>query len=218
MVVVECLVARGEDPLRDLGAAVDVVGAVDQDLRLDDGYKAVLLADNGVASEAACVGVNGELGGLVGTDIENAAPFGEAGAGIVVLGTALAEIVVALSGGLAVGAGELDGAFIDFDAGENAGVGEYVNEGLAVGRFLVQGFFEEDDAAEVLEGAGGAEEKLAESAAVFLDVLYVDAGKAFADGAGRLVGGEDAFAGCADVGGVLYQFICNKLSIIVKTG
>lgn len=211
MVVVECLVARGKDPLCDLGAAVDIVRAVHEDLRLDDGDEAVLLADDGIASEAVRVGVDGELGWLVGSDCKNGSPFREAGAGFVVFGAALAEIVMTLSGGLAVGAGELNGSFINLDAGENAAFGKNFNEGFAFSGFLVEGFFEEDDAAKILEGSWGTEEELAQAAAVFLYVLNVDAGKTFSDGASRLVGGEDAFARCSDVGGVLDQFICTKI-------
>ena len=43
----------GEDVLGNLGASLDGVGAVHQDLGLDDGHKAVVLADRPVAGTAA---------------------------------------------------------------------------------------------------------------------------------------------------------------------
>ena len=42
----------GKDVLRNLGASLDGVGAVHQDLGLDDGHKAVVLADRPVPGTA----------------------------------------------------------------------------------------------------------------------------------------------------------------------
>merc|ERR1711869_135856 len=71
----------------DLEGGVDVVLAVEQDLGLDDGDKAVLLADGGVAGEAVGAVEEGLVGGARG-DVHHGAPLGEAGALLVVLGAA----------------------------------------------------------------------------------------------------------------------------------
>jgi hypothetical protein len=110
-VVAERLVHGGEDALGDGGAGLDVVGAINEDLGLDDGDQPVLLADYRVPCEPLGVQPDGELGGLAaGADLEHGAPLGEARAGLVVLGAARAQGVVSLGGGLAVGAGDLDDA------------------------------------------------------------------------------------------------------------
>jgi hypothetical protein len=80
------------------------VSSIHQNLRLNDGDDTVLLADSGIASEATGVLLDGELRGLIGADLENSTPLGEAATDLVVLGASLVEIVVTLSGGLAVGA------------------------------------------------------------------------------------------------------------------
>jgi hypothetical protein len=70
LVVVERLVDGGEDALGGGGAGVDVVPAVGEDLGLDDGDEAVLLADQRVPGEALGVQLDRELGRLAGgTDL-----------------------------------------------------------------------------------------------------------------------------------------------------
>lgn len=66
--------------------------------------------------------------------------------------------------GLTVGAGELDSALVDLDSGEDATVLEDLLEGLPSGGLLVEGLLQQDDAAEVLEYARGAEEELPDGA------------------------------------------------------
>lgn len=209
--LIESLVDGRQHGLGGGGAPVDVMGAVGEDLRLDNGDEAVLLADDGIAGQALGVELDAQLRRLGGADLEDGAPLGEAGAGLVVLLAAGGEGVEALGGGLAGGAGDVDGALVDLDAGEDAVVVEDVDEGLAVGGLLVEGLLEEDDAGEEREGGGGGEEELAEGLTVRLDVLDVDAGQTLSDGAGALVGGEYALPRRRYVLGVLYQFICVNL-------
>jgi hypothetical protein len=217
MVLVEGLVARSEDHLRDVGAAVDVVRAINKDLGLDDRHQPVLLADDGVASEALRIQINGELRRLVGADLEDGAPLGEAGTSLVVLGASLAKVIMALGGGLLLGAGNLDCALVHLDAREDTTLLEDIDEGLAILGLLVQGLLEEDHAAEVLEGARGAEEELAEGAAVLLNVLDVDAGEALANGASGLIRSKDTLARSANVGSVLDELVCKMANTILLT-
>ncbi|KAL6987635.1 hypothetical protein U1Q18_013382 [Sarracenia purpurea var. burkii] len=63
--------------------------------------------------------------------------------------------VQALSGGLAVGFGEIDGAFVDFDARDDVVVAEDLDEKDVGGGFLIEGFLEEDKPGE--EGECGGE-------------------------------------------------------------
>jgi hypothetical protein len=219
-VVAERLVEGGEDALRGGGAGPDVVAAVGEYLGLHDGHQPVLLADERVPREALDVLPDGELGGLPlprGADLEHGAPLGKARAGLVVLGAACAQGVEALRGGLAVGARDLHGALVDLDPRDHSARDEHVHERLPVGGLLVQRLLEEDDPGEVVEHAGRREEQLAERLPVRLHVLEVDAGQALADGARRLVGGQDALARRCEALGGLDQLICARARIMYCT-
>ncbi|KAL6992510.1 hypothetical protein U1Q18_010620, partial [Sarracenia purpurea var. burkii] len=63
--------------------------------------------------------------------------------------------VQTLSGGLATGSDEIDGAFVEFDARDDIVVAEEVDERDVGGGFLIEGFLEEDNPGE--EGEGGGE-------------------------------------------------------------
>lgn len=189
VLIIECLVNRRQHRLSRGSAFLDIVASVGEDLRLHDGDEPILLTNYRVTSQPLSILLDAQLRRLRGANLEHGAPLGETGASLVELGAARAEGVEALGGGLAVGAGQIDGALVDLDAWEDVVLGEDVDEGLAVGGFLVEGFLEEDDAGEEGEGGGGGEEELAESLAVGFDVLNVYAGEPFPDGAGALVGG-----------------------------
>merc|ERR1719213_793386 len=137
----------------DLEGGVDVVLAVEQDLGLDDGDEAVLLADGGVAGEAVGAVEEGLVGGARG-DVHHGAPLGEAGALLVVLGAALGEPVQALAPGLAVAVGHGHEALVDLDPGDDALLVQGVDEGGAVGAALVERLLEEDGPADVLPEPG----------------------------------------------------------------
>lgn len=112
-----------------------------------------------------------------------------------------------MRGRLTVRAHKVDGSLVDLDTREHVVFGENVYEGLAAGGLLVESLLEEYNSGEVLQSVRGSEEELAEGLAVGLDILNVDAGKALADGAGTLVGCENALAGSGDVFCSLDQFI-----------
>ena len=87
---------------RNFKVAVDVVVAIQKNLRLNDRHQTSVLADGGVAGEAVGAVSHGNLG-RTGRDGHDGAPLAEAGALLVVLGGALSEAVETLAPGLAAG-------------------------------------------------------------------------------------------------------------------
>lgn len=160
MMIIQRLVDRREHSLRDGGTLLNVVGPIGEHLRLDDGHQPVLLTDDCVAGQTLRVLLDGQLRRLGGTDLKDGTPLGESRPGLIVLAAPCAERIEALSGGLAVGSGELYGALVDLDPRDDAVFLEDLDEGLAVGGFLVESLLEEDDAGEAGEGVWGGEEEL----------------------------------------------------------
>jgi hypothetical protein len=175
MVLVESLVAGSKDHLRDISTALNVMRAIDKDLRLHNRHETILLADDGITSKTLSIEVNGKLRRLIGADLEDSTPLGEAGTSLVVLGAALAKVIMALGGGLLVCASDLNGALVDLDAGEDTSLLEDIDEGLAILGLLVQGLLKENHTTQAREGTRAAEEELTEGTTVLLDVLNVDA-------------------------------------------
>lgn len=103
--VVESLVNGSKNGLSDGGAFFNIVRSVGENLWFDNGNQPVLLANDGVTSQALRILLDGQLGRLGGADLEDSTPLGETSAGFVVLLAAGAERVEALSGGFAIGAG-----------------------------------------------------------------------------------------------------------------
>mmetsp|Transcript_5691 Transcript_5691/g.23652 ORF Transcript_5691/g.23652 Transcript_5691/m.23652 type:complete len:432 (+) Transcript_5691:393-1688(+) len=213
LVVRELLVARRDDLLGDLGGDLDRVGAVHEDLGLDDGHEAVGLADRRVARERLGVLVDREHRRRRARrvlDVEHGAPFGEARALGIVRRAALAEVVDALRHRLAVGPEQRLHALVDLDAGNDALRLHEVDHRRAARRLVEERLLEGDGARDVLAEAGRLEEELAVLAAVLLDVLDADRREPLPDRPRRLVGGEDALprgrdrrGGRAQLGGVL---------------
>lgn len=145
-----------------------------------------LLAAGGVSSQNVGVLQNGHRRGLVGADLEDAAPLGEAAAGVVVRLAALGQVVQTLGGRFAVGALEGDHAGVDLDAGNDAALLEHLGEGRAGGVLVVDGLVEEDDAADVAVQLGGrAEEQVAVGATGLLLIGHANVGEALANGRWR---------------------------------
>lgn len=92
-------------------------------------------------------------------------------------------------------------AEIDFDARDDAEVGDELGEGFAVVGELASGFVEEDDAREIIGDVWGSEEDIAVIAADLFFVGDVSGGEFLGDGAAGFVGGEDAFAWGEELGG-----------------
>lgn len=103
-------VSGGEDALSGGNGGGQIVVTIHEDLGLNNGDESVHLGDDGHAGEGLGVGLDGELGGHSLSDAEGAAPLGEAGSSLVVIGALLVEVVKTLGHGLSVGAGEGDEA------------------------------------------------------------------------------------------------------------
>ena len=112
-----------------------------------------------------------------------------------VVGDALGEAVEALGDQLARAEGQRLGAGVDLDAGQRARRLDDLGQRRAVLGLLADGLVVEDHAGDViLHGLGGAEQHLAVVAAAVGGALGLDRVEALLDGAGALVGGQDALA------------------------
>ncbi|KAL0399074.1 UNVERIFIED_CONTAM: hypothetical protein Sradi_2250700 [Sesamum radiatum] len=136
--IIEGLVNRRQNGFGEGGTFLDVMASVSQNLRLHNGHEPVLLANYGITSQPLRVLLNAQFRRLARTNLEDCAPLGETGPGLVVLLAARAEGVEALSGGLPISPGDLHGALIDLDAGNDVVFLEDLDEWLAVGCFLVE--------------------------------------------------------------------------------
>ena len=106
-----------------------------------------------------------------------------------------AQPVEAFGDRLAGAEGQRLGAVVDLDARQRAGGLDQLGQRRAVLGLLADGLVVEDDAGDVvLHRLGGAEQHLAIVAAGVLGALGLDAVEALLDGAGALVGGQDALA------------------------
>ena len=162
--LLQLLVGDGHDALLDGGGGLNVVDPVDEDLGLDDGDEAGLLADAGVAGQAVRGFVDGVVRGAVvrHVDAEGRAPLGEPGPAGVVGDALVVEAVEAAAPGLAlVAPHEGLEAGVDLDAGDDARRLEQVREGGAVGSVLVERLLEEDGAGDEVAQLGRAEQQFA---------------------------------------------------------
>mmetsp|Transcript_27017 Transcript_27017/g.61992 ORF Transcript_27017/g.61992 Transcript_27017/m.61992 type:complete len:441 (-) Transcript_27017:20-1342(-) len=194
-VLAQLLVHGGEDALLHARGGGDVVGAVDEDLRLDDRDEAALLADARVAREVLRGDLDGEVSraARLDVDLERRAPLGEARALLVVLLGALLESVEARAPGLALAAARQRlQAGVHLDSGDDAVLVEHVHERLAIRVALEESLLEQNGARDVLADARGGEEEVTPLHAVFLDVLHPVGLEALPHGARGLVAREQA--------------------------
>jgi len=137
-VVLELRVHGREHTLLDASGRGKVVVAIDEDLRLDDGDEARLLADARVASEVMRGHLDREVGraAVRHVDLEARAPLGEARALRVVLRRTLSEGVEAGAPGLArAAANEGLEADVDLDGGMMPFAFSTSTNGLPFGSF-----------------------------------------------------------------------------------
>ncbi|GIX65846.1 amino acid adenylation domain-containing protein [Babesia caballi] len=209
LVVAEGLEDGGQHALRHLGAHLDGVVAVGQNLGLDDGHQAVLLADGGVAGQGMRSLQHGQVGWLVlgHVDRKHRTPLGEARARIVVLLAPFGQAVQASGADLLVGVGDGHEALVDLDAGKDALGVQQLNHALAARRLLEERLLEQNAARDVLPQPLGGEQHGAVLGAVLLSVLDAHVVEALFDGARALVSGEDALAGCGKEARILGQFL-----------
>lgn len=196
-----------EDALGDLSAHVDVVVAISEDLGLDDGDESILLTDCCVSGEGVCGLESCGLGGSALADLDDCSPLGESCALGVVVSASLGKAVKSGGRVLIVGPWDHHESLVDLDAWDDALALEELGEGGAVGGFLVEGLFEEDDSGDVILESLGGEEQLSVGLSVGLYVLNVDLLESLADGASGLVGGKDTEARSDDSSGGLNELL-----------
>lgn len=145
--IAERLVTCREYPFGYFGTAVNVMRPIDKDLRLHNRNQPILLADDCVPGQAIGVLIDRQLGRFGRADLQHGSPLGKTGPNLVELGAALAEAVVALGGGLAVGPRQLDGTLVDPDARKDPTLLQDLDEWLSISSLLVEGLLKEDDTA-----------------------------------------------------------------------
>src|SRR3712207_4595117 len=114
-----------EHPLCGIVALLDRVISVDKDLGLDYGNEVVLLGEGRIQGERLSVGLYAALGGDATPYGYDGPPLGEARPELGVFGEPLAKTVEALRELLAFREGQINGALVHLDAGDNAGVLEH---------------------------------------------------------------------------------------------
>ena len=105
---------------RDLVAGVDVVVAVHEDLRLDDGHQPGLLAQRRKSGQRVGVRLDAATGRYAVSYGDDRPPLGELRAKVGVLREPVAQTVETLGNELAVGARQRLRALVHLDAGYDA--------------------------------------------------------------------------------------------------
>src|SRR3546814_82704 len=185
-------------------AALQIVRAGHQHLGLDARPEALLLGDGGVTGQRVRVRLDAVAGRQAVADADHRPPFRDPGADGAVFGPPFAPALEALGDRLVGCEGQVLGALVDLDAGDDALGVQHVDERPPVGRALPQRLVVEDDAGDVRAGVRSGQQQLAIVAPVLLRAGDADPVEAPLDGARTLVGGEDALAGCDE--GMRYAF------------
>ena len=185
--------AQGE--VGHLLAAVDRVGAVHEDLRLDDRHEPALLAEGGIPGQGVGVDIDAVAGRVLVADRDHRPPLGKAGTELSVVGDALAQTVQALGDLLPVGAGERLGPRVHLDPGHDPLAREKLRKRGAVRRALANRLVVEDGPADVRARALGGEHQLAKVATVLAGGRNVEHRvQALVHRPAALVRGQDALA------------------------
>jgi hypothetical protein len=142
------------------------------------------------------IGADAIIAGDARPDIDDRAPLAEFRAKVPILDQSLAQAVEAFGDDLAGGEGKRLRSLVDLDAGNRAGLLDYLDERASVFRLLPDCLVEQNDARDtVRHGLGRAEQELTVVAAAGLGGFDADGGEALRDRSTGLVGGENAFAG-----------------------
>lgn len=190
VVVVEGLVDEGKDSLSHLLGSIEVVFTIGKNFGLNNGDKAVHLADGSVSGQNIGVLKHSLVAGGVLADLEHTSPLGEIATVLLVLGAPLGEVIETLGGGFVLRAHKRDNALVNLDTAQDSLLlDELVELGAIIG-LLVEGLVEQNYAGDVLgQGIIGSEEKLTVFATVFFAVFNINIGKSLANGTYGFIGG-----------------------------
>ncbi len=181
-----------EDDIGHLLAAVQCVGSIHQDFRLDDRHDPRLLTQRRVARQRFRVGVDGIAARNSGADIDHRAPLRKFRAQLVILGEPLAQPIEAFGNGLAGKTGQRLRSQVDFDARQHSMLREIGRERHAVLGLLAQGLVIQDDAADVFRGPGSGKQHFTIRTPILFRGLELDGVEALLDGAGALVSSQNS--------------------------
>ena len=136
----------------------DIMGAVHQNFRLDDGHQAGLLGQRGIAGQGMGVGGNAGVAGDALADGDHRAPFGKTRSDFAVFVHTFAQAVQALGYFFAGRTRQVLGASVDLDARDHILAADYIDQRRTVGGLLVDGFVIEYYAADEFPQSLGAEQ------------------------------------------------------------
>ena len=183
---------RSQHCLRHLAAALQGVLAVHEHFRLDDRDQSGFLAQRGIARQRLRVGLDAAPAGNAVAHGDDRAPLGEAGAHLRSTPQAVAQAVQAFGDLLAGMAGQVLGAGVDLDAGDDARLrSSDLDEGSAVSVSLADRLVVQDRAADALAETGRGHDQ-------------------FPIGAPRLLGLGNPQRGKAPVAGGLLSSIASR--------
>ncbi len=134
----------GENSLGDLGANLDGVVAVSENLRFNNGSKTILLADGSIAGKGVSSLKDGQLRWAAVSDLEHSSPLSESGTCSVVLFASVCETIKSGSSILILGSRKDHKTLVDLDAGNDSLLLEELSEGGAISSLLEEGLLEED--------------------------------------------------------------------------
>ena len=131
-----------------------VCAPVHEDFGFDDGNQSGFLAQRGVTGQRMCVGLDATPGRNVLTDGNHRTPFGKTRTHLEILLEPVAQPVQTFRDFLAGMSGQILGSSIDFDARNDACVGEDFEERRAVFLLLTDRFVIEDYPTDALAEIG----------------------------------------------------------------
>jgi hypothetical protein len=197
----------GEDTLRNAGTSLDRMVSINHDLGLNDGYKAVVLADTTIAGESVGSLVNGELrrSSIGNTDLEDTSPFGKSASLFVEGFASSSKSIKTLSGSLVGGSSHDDNTLVDLNSSQDTSASEVLDEVDSSGSVLAEGLLEHDDSTDVLLNSGSSEEKFSVGTGVLSDGLNTDSLESEPDGTGRLVSSKDSLTSSGDALSIFHK-------------
>ena len=134
--------------------------AVHQHFRLDDGDQSSLLAQRGIASQRLRVGLDATAAGNAIANRNHRAPLGKTGAHLRILGQPFSQAIQTFGYFLSGMTCQILRTGVDFDAGNDPGIGEDLNKRSAVVLLLADRLVVEDRATDALAQAGRGHDQL----------------------------------------------------------